>query len=116
MIKIESHTDSRGNAAYNLKLSQNRANSTRNYLIKRGIASERIRSAKGFGESKLLNNCNDKNQSKCSEEKHQLNRRSYFIIVEGKESIIDRAEKERKKAIKEIEQRRAKIKKLRGNI
>lgn len=116
VIKIESHTDSRGNAAYNLKLSQNRANSTRNYLIKRGIASERIRSAKGFGESKLLNNCNDKNQSKCSEEKHQLNRRSYFIIVEGKESIIDMAEKERKKAIKEIEQRRAKIKKLRGNI
>ncbi|WP_440879397.1 OmpA family protein [Tenacibaculum sp. C7A-26P2] len=116
VIKIESHTDSRGSAAYNLKLSQNRASSTRNYLVKRGVSSERIRSAKGFGESKLLNNCNDKNQSKCSEEEHQLNRRSYFIIVEGKESIIDRAERERQKAIKEIEKRRSKIKKLRGNM
>ncbi|SEC55940.1 WD40-like Beta Propeller Repeat [Tenacibaculum sp. MAR_2009_124] len=115
VIRIESHTDSWGKAAYNLRLSQNRASSTREYLIERGIDRERIMSAQGFGESKLLNNCNDENQRKCSKEEHQLNRRSYFIIIDGKEAMEDRVEKERLKAMKEIQDRRAKIKKLREN-
>ncbi|CAM1359277.1 OmpA family protein [Tenacibaculum xiamenense] len=115
VIRIESHTDSWGKAAYNLRLSQNRAASTREYLIERGIDRARIVSAQGFGESKLLNDCNDANQRKCSKEEHQLNRRSYFIIVQGKEAMEERAEKERLKAMKEIQDRRAKIKKLREN-
>lgn len=79
VIKIESHTDSRGRDAYNMKLSDRRAKSTRDYIISRGIAEERIESAIGYGESQLLNKCS--NGVKCTEEEHQLNRRSYFYIL-----------------------------------
>jgi len=79
IIKIESHTDSRGGDNYNLKLSDRRAKSTRDYLISRGIATERIESAIGYGETQLLNKCS--NKVKCTEEEHQLNRRSYFYIL-----------------------------------
>ena len=79
VIKIESHTDSRGSDKYNMKLSDRRAKSTRDYLLSRNIAPERIESAIGYGESQLLNECS--NGVKCSKEKHQLNRRSYFYIV-----------------------------------
>lgn len=81
VIKIESHTDSRGSDPYNMKLSDRRAKSTREYLISRDIASNRIESAIGYGESQLLNECS--NGVKCSKEKHQLNRRSYFYIVKN---------------------------------
>lgn len=79
IIKIESHTDSRGGDNYNLKLSDRRAKSTRDYLISRGIAESRIESAIGYGETQLLNKCS--NGVKCTEEEHQLNRRSYFYIL-----------------------------------
>jgi len=79
IIKIESHTDSRGNDRYNMKLSDRRAKSTRDYLISRNIAPERIESAIGYGESQLLNACS--NGVKCSKVKHQKNRRSYFYIL-----------------------------------
>nr|WP_321234316.1 OmpA family protein [uncultured Psychroserpens sp.] len=79
VIKIESHTDSRGRDKYNEKLSDRRAKSTMEYIISRGIASERIESAIGYGESQLLNKCS--NGVKCTEEEHQLNRRSYFYIL-----------------------------------
>ena len=79
IIKIEAHTDSRGRDKYNLKLSDKRAKSTRDYILSRGIDSERIESAIGYGETELLNNCS--NGVKCSPEEHQLNRRSYFYIV-----------------------------------
>ncbi len=79
VIKIESHTDSRGSDSYNMKLSDRRAKSTRDYIISRGIAAERIESAIGYGESQLLNKCS--NGVPCTVEEHQLNRRSYFYIV-----------------------------------
>lgn len=79
-IKIESHTDSRGKDAYNLKLSDNRAKSTRDYLISQNIDASRIESAIGYGESRLINKC--KNGVKCTEEEHLLNRRSDFIIIQ----------------------------------
>ena len=79
VIEIESHTDSRGNDAYNRELSDRRAKSTRNYLYSRGIAANRIKGAVGYGESQLLNECS--NGVKCSNEEHQLNRRSVFRIV-----------------------------------
>ncbi|WAC02855.1 OmpA family protein [Lacinutrix neustonica] len=81
VIKIESHTDSRGKDAYNMKLSDRRAKSTRGYLYSRGIVTDRIVSAIGYGESQLVNTCG--NDVKCSEEEHQLNRRSKFIITSG---------------------------------
>ena len=79
IIKIESHTDSRGSFTYNRNLSDRRAKSTRDYIISRGITSNRIESAIGYGESQLLNECAD--NVRCSEEKHQENRRSKFIII-----------------------------------
>jgi outer membrane protein OmpA-like peptidoglycan-associated protein/tetratricopeptide (TPR) repeat protein len=79
IIKIEAHTDSRGNDKFNLKLSDKRAKATRDYILSRGIAPHRIESAIGYGESQLLNECS--NGVKCTEEEHQLNRRSYFYIV-----------------------------------
>ena len=79
VIKIESHTDSRGRDKYNLKLSDKRAKSTAEYIISRGIDASRIESARGFGETRPLNKCT--NDVECTEEEHQLNRRSYFYIV-----------------------------------
>ncbi|MFZ9030658.1 MAG: OmpA family protein [Robiginitalea sp.] len=79
VIKIESHTDSRGSDAYNKYLSDKRAKSTRDYLIRQGIAPSRIESAVGYGEERLLNDCDGSVQ--CSSGEHQRNRRSEFIIV-----------------------------------
>ncbi|OBX25052.1 WD40 repeat protein [Gelidibacter algens] len=79
VIKIESHTDSRGSDNYNLKLSDRRAKATKDYILSRDIAKERIESAIGYGETQLLNECS--NGVKCSSEEHQLNRRSYFYIL-----------------------------------
>ena len=79
-IKIESHTDSRGKDSYNLKLSDNRAKSTRDYILSQGIDPARIESAIGYGETRLINKC--KNGVKCTEEEHLLNRRSDFIIIQ----------------------------------
>lgn len=79
IIKIESHTDARGKDEYNLILSDRRAKSTRDYIISRNIDSKRIISAIGYGESQLINKC--KNGVKCSDEEHEENRRSKFIIV-----------------------------------
>ena len=73
-----SHTDSRASHAYNVILSQNRAQSTVDYIVSRGILSERI-SAQGFGETQLLNRCSD--GVPCSEGEHQINRRTEFVIV-----------------------------------
>lgn len=78
-IDIRSHTDSRNAAQYNQKLSQQRAESTRDWLIKQGIAPERLK-ASGYGESKLINECAD--GITCTEEQHQENRRSEFIIID----------------------------------
>ena len=79
-IKIESHTDSRGSDTYNLILSQNRAKSTKDYLISQGIAENRIVSIQGYGEIEILNRCT--NGVDCSDEEHEENRRSNFIVVE----------------------------------
>ncbi|WP_298475058.1 OmpA family protein [uncultured Maribacter sp.] len=79
IIKIESHTDSRGKRAYNKYLSDKRAKSTRDYIISQGISADRIESAIGYGEEKLINECDG--SVACTEKKHYLNRRSEFIIV-----------------------------------
>ncbi|MEL6917999.1 MAG: OmpA family protein, partial [Bacteroidota bacterium] len=78
-IKVNSHTDSQGRDAYNLWLSQKRADSTVEYMISKGIAEDRLE-REGFGEKRLVNECG--NGIKCSKEEHQLNRRSEFIILE----------------------------------
>jgi len=82
VIKIESHTDSRGTKEYNRDLSDRRAKSSRDYLLSRNIEPERIESAIGYGEDRLVNECAD--GVRCSKQKHQDNRRSKFLIVKGK--------------------------------
>lgn len=84
IIKIESHTDSRGSSLLNRNLSDKRAKATRDYIISRGIAPNRVQSAIGYGEDQLLNGCND--YTRCTEEQHKENRRSYFYIVSGLEN------------------------------
>ena len=77
-IDVRSHTDSRASAKYNDKLSERRAKSTMTWLVKNGVAANRI-TGKGYGESQLVNKCSD--GVVCTEEEHQLNRRSEFIIT-----------------------------------
>ena len=77
-IDIRSHTDSRQSTKNNQILSENRAKSTMDWLIKNGITADRL-TEKGYGESQLINQCAD--GIKCTEEEHQANRRSEFIIV-----------------------------------
>ncbi len=86
-IQSGSHTDARGRASYNEKLSDRRAKSTVRYIISKGISSNRI-TGKGFGETQLTNNCVDNDRHtdrvKCSKEEHQANRRTEFVIVKMK--------------------------------
>ncbi len=77
-IAINSHTDSRQTSTYNVILSNNRAKSSKEWLIKQGISSDRL-TAKGYGETNLVNNCKD--GVDCNEEQHQANRRSEFIVI-----------------------------------
>lgn len=77
-LDIRSHTDSRASFKYNEVLSDNRAKSTISWLIKNGIDPSRL-SGKGYGETQLVNKCADGVQ--CTEEEHQMNRRSEFIIT-----------------------------------
>lgn len=78
-LDIRSHTDSRESKKYNLKLSNARAKSTIKWLVFRGISPDRL-TGNGYGESQLLNECAD--GVDCTEEQHQKNRRSQFIVVE----------------------------------
>ncbi len=75
-VRIEGHTDVRGSAEYNKRLSNRRAQSSVQYVISKGIESNRI-SGEGFGEDRPAVNCGEN----CTEEQHQQNRRSEFIIV-----------------------------------
>ena len=77
-IDVRSHTDSRGDKDSNLELSVNRANSTINYIVSNGIEKNRVM-GNGFGESILLNHCED--NINCSEQEHDVNRRSEFIVL-----------------------------------
>lgn len=77
-IDVRSHTDSRQTHKYNEKLSDRRAKSTMSWLVKNGIDASRL-TGKGYGETQLVNKCAD--GVKCSEEEHQANRRSEFIIT-----------------------------------
>lgn len=77
-IDVRSHTDSRQTEKYNLTLSNKRAKATIDWLVKQGISPARL-TGRGYGESQLVNKCSD--NVNCTEEEHQLNRRSEFIIV-----------------------------------
>ncbi len=77
-VEIMSHTDSRGNDAYNLALSQRRAEAVVNYLVGKGIPRARML-AKGYGETRLVNKC--ANGVSCTDAQHRQNRRTEFRIL-----------------------------------
>jgi outer membrane protein OmpA-like peptidoglycan-associated protein len=77
-LDIRSHTDSRASHQYNEALSDRRAKSTISWLIQNGVAKNRL-TGKGYGETQLVNQCSD--GINCTEEEHQMNRRSEFIIT-----------------------------------
>ncbi len=77
MLELRSHTDSRGDAAYNKALSGKRAKSAIEYLTKGGLAANRFKS-EGFGEAQLLNECKD--GVECSDQEHSINRRTEIRI------------------------------------
>jgi outer membrane protein OmpA-like peptidoglycan-associated protein len=77
-IDVRSHTDSRQTKQYNMILSNRRAKATIEWFHKKGIATARL-TGKGCGESQLINKCSE--NVTCTEEEHQLNRRSEFVIV-----------------------------------
>lgn len=77
-IEIDAHTDSRASDTYNLMLSNKRAASSLEYLVKNGIKRKRLRS-RGFGESVPLIKCGK--TKVCTEQEHSINRRCEFIIL-----------------------------------
>jgi outer membrane protein OmpA-like peptidoglycan-associated protein len=76
-IELSAHSDSRGSDALNMALSEKRAVSAKAYIVSKGIDTDRI-IAKGYGETKLVNNCD--NGIICSEDEHAMNRRVEFKI------------------------------------
>lgn len=77
-VELASHTDSRASDDYNKTLSQNRANAAVEYLVSKGIDRARLQPI-GYGETKLLNNCS--NDMNCTEEQHQVNRRTEMKVI-----------------------------------
>ncbi len=82
-VEIASHTDARGTAEYNLDLSQRRADAVVDWLANHAIARDRL-TAHGYGETQPINDCSD--DKPCTEEQHQLNRRTEFRVI-GKNSV-----------------------------
>ena len=86
VIEIGIHTDSRGSDEYSMRLDKKRAESIMEYLINKGIDSERL-SAKGYGETELIISDKEIEKMKTAQEKeeaHAINRRTEFKIIEIK--------------------------------
>ena len=82
LVELGSHTDCRASQTYNRNLSDRRAKSSASFIKERISKPERIY-GKGFGESKLKNKCQCEGSRivPCSEEEHQENRRTEFLII-----------------------------------
>lgn len=82
LVELGSHTDCRASQTYNRNLSDRRAKSSASFIKARISNPERIY-GKGFGESKLKNKCECEGSKivPCSEEEHQENRRTEFLII-----------------------------------
>lgn len=89
-IRIESHTDSRGSDDYNMLLSKKRAKAAFDYVVSKGIDPNRLL-YHGYGETRLLNKC--ANGVECSEEQHEVNRRSIVKVVRKGEYKEKRGQK-----------------------
>lgn len=81
-LRIETYTDSRGSNSYNLKLSQDRSEAIKLYLLQSGVADDNILFTVGFGEEKITNNCT--NGVFCLDMLHQQNERSLIVVLNYK--------------------------------
>lgn len=86
IVEIGSHTDSRGSDKYNNRLSQRRAESVVRWLVDAGIEQDRL-VARGYGESRNVNRC--ANKIPCSEQEHQMNRRTEFRVLGCRNCVDD---------------------------
>lgn len=77
-LRIESHTDSRGNRNTNKRLSQQQADAIKKYLLDKGVPSANISGAVGYGETKLVNDCKD--GVYCLDFLHNQNARTLFVV------------------------------------
>lgn len=77
-VKVQSHTDVKASDGYNMRLSNRRSKSTVAYLVANGIDANRL-FGEGFGESQIVNDCIT--IEGCTDERHQENRRSEFIVI-----------------------------------
>jgi outer membrane protein OmpA-like peptidoglycan-associated protein len=80
VIEIAAYTDSRGKAPFNLNLSQLRADNIKSHLVEQEITPNRIKTI-GYGETLLKNKCAD--NVDCTEEQHQVNRRTEIRLLKG---------------------------------
>jgi outer membrane protein OmpA-like peptidoglycan-associated protein len=92
-LNIGAHADSRGSIAYNQRLSDDRARSTADYFVAQGISRKRI-TAKGFGETLLLNRCTD--TVNCEEVEHSVNRRAEIKVQVKDEPKTNTGDKQKK--------------------
>ena len=81
-LRIETHTDSRGSNNYNLKLSQDRSEAIKKYLLQNGVSTDNILFTVGFGEEKITNNCT--NGVFCLDMLHQQNERTLLVVLNYK--------------------------------
>ncbi|ALM08940.1 cell envelope biogenesis protein OmpA [Sediminicola sp. YIK13] len=81
-LRIETHTDSRGSNSYNLKLSQERSEAIKRYLLQNGVSADNILFTVGFGEEKITNNCT--NGVFCLDMLHQQNERTLLVVLNYK--------------------------------
>ena len=77
-VEIGAHTDARGSAAYNMSLSQRRAQAAVDYLVKNGIVADRL-TAKGYGEARIKNHCIE--GTSCTDKEHAINRRTTVRVT-----------------------------------
>ena len=77
-LRILSYTDSRGSSSYNKRLSQDRANTIKQYLLNNGLGSHNILEATGYGEGNIVNNCT--NGAYCLDFLHKQNERTLFVV------------------------------------
>ncbi len=82
-LRIETHTDSRGSDSYNLKLSQERSDAIKRYLIQNGVSTVNVVMSLGLGEQKITNNCT--NGAFCLDMLHKQNERTLIVVLNYKQ-------------------------------
>ena len=85
-VEIAVHTDARGTAKFNHRLSQKRADAIFSFLLENGISKKQIYTV-GYGEDRLLNHCSD--GIRCSEAEHLVNKRVELKITKISKLVTD---------------------------